>query len=88
MRWRPYKGERIEVAGHRTFIELPPVIRFGDTLKRYGYVWIEKGSVRAYVELLRPGQVEDLDLGVFGSVREARRSVENALLDPAEATER
>lgn len=88
MRWRPYKGERIAVPGHRTFIELPPIIRFGDTSKRYGYVWIEKGSVRAYVEQLRPGQVEDLDLGVFGSVREARRSVETALLDRSAATER
>ena len=79
MRWRPYKGERIAVPGHRTFIELPPVIRFGDTTKRYGYVWREKDSFNAYVEVPHPGQVEDLELGSFDSERKARTAVESIL---------
>lgn len=79
MRWRPYKGERIAVLGHRTFIELPPVIRFGPTTKRYGYVWSEAGAFHAYVEVLQPGQVEDLELGAFDSQRKARAAVESIL---------
>lgn len=87
MRWRPYKGNRIAVPGHRTFIELPPVMRFGETIKRYGYVWREQDSFNAYVEVLQPGQVEDLELGSFRSEREARAAVESILSIGSDSSE-
>lgn len=80
MRWTSYKGYRIPTAGHRTFVELPALIRFAEPRRRYGCVWTESdGRVRAYVEVLRPGQVEDVDLGPFSTTSEARRAVEAAL---------
>lgn len=79
MRWRPYKGERIAVPGHRTFIELPATIRFGETTKQYGYVWSENGGFRAYIEVLHPGQIEDRELGSFERENDARRAVEAEL---------
>jgi hypothetical protein len=82
MRWSRYHGIRIEAPGHRTSIELPPKVRFAPTVKRYGYVWNQGELFRAYVELLCPGRIVDLDLGVFPSARDARRAVEAALSHP------
>lgn len=79
MRWTKYNGARIPSSGHRTSIELAPTIRFGPTTRRYGCVWREGEMFAAYVEDLRPGQIEDRDLGKFASSAEARRAVEQAL---------
>jgi len=83
VRWIRYNGARIEAAGHRTSVELPPRARFGPTRRRYGYVWNRGESFCAYVELLRPGQTEDLDLGSFRTDQDARRAVEAKLMDPS-----
>jgi len=80
MRWRQYKGDRIAAPGHRTFVELAPTIRFGNSRKRYGYVWGGEGLFHAYVEVHHPGQVEDLELGTFDSTGKARRAAEAALM--------
>jgi hypothetical protein len=79
MRWYSYNGDRITSKGHRTFVEIAPTIRFGPTSKRYGYVWPQDGSFRAYYEVFHPGQVEDVELGSFSNASDARRAVEAAL---------
>lgn len=79
MRWTKYSGDRIAAKGHRTFVELPPTIRFGQSSRRYGYVWPQGTAFHAYYEVLRPGQVEDVELGVFTTEKAAREAVEAAL---------
>jgi hypothetical protein len=81
MRWRRFEGARIPSRGVRTFIDVHPTIRFGDTTKRYGYVWSADGAFNASVERLHPGEVEDVDLGVFQTQGAARRAVIEALTD-------
>lgn len=79
MRWTKYAGDRIAAAGHRTFVELPPTIRFGQSSRRYGYVWPHGTEFRAYYEVLRPGEVADVELGAFLTAKAAREAVEAAL---------
>ena len=80
MRWLPYSGSRIAAAGHRTFVDDPPTMRFGPSPRRYGYVWTNGDSFLAYHEIPRPGQIEDAMLGSFATARGARTAVEQALL--------
>jgi len=84
MRWYPYGGYRISVPGHRTFIEYPPTIRFGEPIRRYGYVWAVDGEYCASYEILLPGQVEDVELGLFATASEARSQVVARLLTPCD----
>jgi len=82
MRWYPYAEFRIPVPGHRTLIEYPATIRFGEPIRRYGYVWAVDGKYYASYEILLPGQVEDVDLGAFATASEARKQVVAALSTP------
>lgn len=81
-RWSPYAGSRIRLAGHRLFVEHPATERFGPMTRCYGYVWREGEWFKAYFEVMRPGEVEDVELGRFTSQRAARGAVKSALLDP------
>ncbi len=79
IRWTRYSGERIKSAGHRMFVESGPTVRFGPVSRVYGYVWPDGDGFRAYYETDGKGETVDVDLGPFGTERDARRTVELAL---------
>jgi hypothetical protein len=80
MKWSRYSGTRISSAGWRTSVELPASQPFGPTSRRYGCVWEELEGIRGYYEVELSGEIEDVELGPFSSQGEARRAIENALL--------
>ena len=80
LRWSRYSGSRIKTEGWRTSVEIPPTRQYGPTSRRYGCVWEEPNSFYGYVELHLPGQVEDVELGPFASLEEAKAEVELRLL--------
>jgi len=79
LRWRPYSGTRISVAGLRTSIELPPTQPYGPPTKRYGCVWENGNKYFGYYEVEHPGEIEDVVLGPFHSLEEVKTRVESAL---------
>lgn len=80
MKWRNYDGARIPTAGKRTFVEDPPTMQFAEPIRRHGYAWKADGQFWGMLELLRPGEIDDVVLGPFSVEREARRAVEGTLL--------
>ena len=80
MRWYPYKGYRIAVAGKRTFLENLDVAQFAPPDRRFGCVWEDEGKFRGYYETRYPGEVIDVDVGPFATEREARKAVTEGLV--------
>lgn len=58
--WKKYDGARIAAPGFRAkisgFVD--------DNTARYAYLWETDGNWRASVEILKPGQTIDVDLGM------------------------
>jgi len=79
LRWRPYSGTRISVAGLRTSIELPPTQPYGPTTKRYACVWEDNSEYLGYYEVDRPGEIDDVALGPFTNLEEAKTALGEAL---------
>ena len=79
MKWKRYSGDRIVREGWRTSVPLPP--EWGGHLSRraYGCVWENDSAFLGYFERERPGEVEDVEIGPFSSLAEAKRAVEAAL---------
>ena len=79
MKWRRYSGARICREGWRTSVEIPPTQPYGPTTRRYGCVWNADDGFRGYYEIHHPGEVEDVEVGPYRSVEEARSVIEQKL---------
>lgn len=80
LKWRKYSGDRISSPGWRASVEIPPEASYNPTVRRYGCVWEEPDGFHCYLEVSKPGQLEDEELGTFQSLEEAKEAVQSSLL--------
>jgi hypothetical protein len=79
MKWNRYSGIRIVTNGWRTSVEIPAKQAYAPTTRRYGCVWEDNTGIHGYYEVDTSGEIDDVEIGPFASLKDARRAIEIAL---------